>query len=335
MRVIRFSAGLPRRYRSRIPRWSATALAMVCVWLAWPSVGGAQQPPGPQPTPPSIRPPATPVAPPNTSVIERAAPQPSSRGELHLSAMLTASGPRIEQGLVWRVFQPPDAADTSGAAAPKLLETRRDAAPVFSLPPGDYMINAAFGRANLTRRVTLAGGAAREEKFVLNAGGLRIKAALASGEPMPDGSVTYDVYAGETDQLGNRAKIVSGARPGLIVRLNAGPYQIVSVWGDANAIVRAEITVEAGKLLEATVAHHGAKITFKLVERAGGEAVADTQWVVQTPQGETVAESSGALPTHILAAGTYIISARHSGRTFRSEFVLEPGDPVQVEVVMK
>jgi hypothetical protein len=56
---------------------------------------------------------------------------------------------------------------------------------------------------------------------------------------------------------------------------------------------------------------------------------------VHTPQGETVVESSGALPTHILAAGTYIVSARHAGRTFRSEFVLDPGDPVQVEVVMK
>ena len=331
MTLMRIGEPMSRRHRSRMPRSGAVVFAVLCVWLAWPSASGAQQQPGPQQGAQPARPPATP----NTSVIERAAPQQPNRAELRLSAMLTANGPRIEQGLVWRVFQPPDAADTSGTAAPKLLETRRDAAPIFSLAPGDYMINAAFGRANLTRRLTMAAGISQDEKFVLDAGGLRIKAALASGETMPDGNVTYDVYAGETDQAGNRAKVVSGARPGLIVRLNAGPYQIVSVWGDANAIVRADITVEAGKLLEATVAHHGAKITFKLVERAGGEAIADTLWVVQTPQGETVVESSGALPTHILAAGAYIISARHSGRTFRSEFVLEPGDPVQVEVVMK
>jgi hypothetical protein len=318
---------------SRCVRASRTGLitaVLLGTSMAWPSIGVSQQ------TQPDRRPAAAPTVPAaNTSVIERPGSPQAKRTELVLSALLTAAGPAIDQGLVWRVYQAPADAGVSDATPPKLLETRRDAAPSIPLPPGDYVVNVAFGRANITRRLTLPAGTSLTEKFVLDAGGLRIKAALASGEPMPDASVTYDVYATEADQLGNRAKIVSGARPGLIMRLNAGPYQIVSVWGDANAIVRADVTVEAGKLLEATVTHHGAKITFKLVERAGGEAVADTQWMVHTPQGETVVESSGALPTHILAAGTYIVSARHAGRTFRSEFVLDPGDPVQVEVVMK
>lgn len=315
---------------SPILRLGLVTAVLLGASMASPSISPAQQPQ------PDRRPAAAPTAPTtNTSVIERSGPPQAKRSELVLSALLTTAGPLIDQGLVWRVYQAPANTGASEPTPPKLLETRRDAAPSIPLPPGDYVVNVAFGRANITRRLTLSAGASLTEKFVLDAGGLRIKAALATGEPMPDTSVAYDVYAAEADQLGNRAKIVSAARPGLIMRLNAGPYQIVSLWGDANAIVRADITVEAGKLLEATVAHHGAKITFKLVERAGGEAVADTQWVVQTPQGETVVESSGALPTHILAAGTYIVSARHSGRTFRSEFVLEPGDPVQVEVVMK
>jgi hypothetical protein len=56
---------------------------------------------------------------------------------------------------------------------------------------------------------------------------------------------------------------------------------------------------------------------------------------VQTPQGETVVESTGAIASHILAAGSYVVSARHSGQTFRREFQVEPGDPAQVEIVMQ
>ena len=77
--------------------------------------------------------------------------------------------------------------------------------------------------------------------------------------------MSYDIFSGETDQQGNRTKVMSGARPGLIVRLNAGIYHIVSTYGDANATVRADINVEAGKLTEATVSHTGARVTFKLV----------------------------------------------------------------------
>ena len=55
---------------------------------------------------------------------------------------------------------------------------------------------------------------------------------------------------------------------------------------------------------------------FKLVTRPGGDAIADTQWSLATAQGEAVQESSGALPTHFLAPGTYVVSAKHAGRAY-------------------
>ena len=69
--------------------------------------------------------------------------------------------------------------------------------------------------------------------------------------------------------------------------------------------------------------------------RPGGEAIADTQWILQTAQGETVRESQGALPSHVLAAGNYIVLAKNGGRTYRREFVLPAGDPMQIEVVVQ
>ena len=126
---------------------------------------------------------------------------------------------------------------------------------------------------------------------------------------------------------------MTGAKPGLIIRLNAGIYQLTSIYGDANAIVRADITVEAGKLTEAALSHAAGKVAFKLVTEPGGDAVPDTQWSIQTPTGEIVKESVGALPTHILAPGTYAAFAKKSGKSYRRDFLLRPGDVVQVEVV--
>ena len=283
----------------------------------------------------------------NTTVVPRSAPEAKpapTMGELSLSALLTEDSEPIEQGMIWRVYQSPPGGAPGGPsggtkgsseAKPTLIGTWREAAPRLRLPPGTYVVNGSFGRAHLTRKITLAAGVPLKEPFVLNAGGLRVAALLAGGEQAPANAVSYDIYAGESDQLGARTKIMANAKPSLIVRLNAGIYHLVSTYGDANAIVRADVTVEAGKLSEATVSHLAAKVTFKLVSRAGGEAIADTQWSLQTAQGEPILKSTGALPTHILAAGSYVVSATNGDRVLKREFAVAPGEPIQVEVVAR
>ena len=271
----------------------------------------------------------------NTTVVPRSAGEPRnnpSLGEVTLVAFLTDEGQRIDQGLVWRAFQEqPGAAGTR----PRIVGTWREASPSIKLAPGDYVVNVAFGRAHLTRRISVQAGTPTQQRFVLNVGGLRITARVANGEPAPERAVSYEIFSGETDQLGARARVMGGVRPGLIVRLNAGIYHIVSTYGDANASVRADINVEAGKLTEAAISHTGARVTFKLVTRAGGEAQTDAQWGVFNAQGEPVKESVGALPTHILAPGAYVVTAKHSGRSFRRDFTVRPGETTQVEVVMQ
>lgn len=277
---------------------------------------------------------SSPPASANTTVIPRTPTTPSEQSgtasRIRLVALLTANGQRIDNGIVWRVY------DGANATSEKsnLLKTERSASPVLKLEPGDYIVNAAFGRAHLTRRITVKHGTTTTEQFVLNAGGLRIKALVEGAAPMPN-SVTYDIYSDERDQFGKRARIMRRVKTDLIIRLNAGIYHVVSTYGDANATVDADVTVEAGKLTEATVPHAAARVTFKLVMRAGGEALPDTQWTVQTPEGQVIKRSVGALPTHILAPGTYTIIARSGTRAFKREFTLASGEIAQVEVLMR
>lgn len=334
-------AKIPISRMSRCPR---AAMALACTLLLADGVAaqGDQWSTGIKlrgglPAVTNDRPPEKPhefEVPANTTVVPRTnSPQaaaPNAEAQVNLLALLTVDGQRIDQGLVWRVYEDQDTAKPK----PKLLMTSNDASPTVRLKPGNYIINAAFGRADLTRKIVVAPGAVMSEKFVLNAGGLRVK-VLVDGKQPAQIAASYDIYSGERDQSDNRTKVIGRAKPGVVIRLNAGIYRIVSTYGDANATVEADVTVEAGKLTEATVTHSAARVTFKLVNRLGGEALPDTEWTVQTLGGQVVKRSVGALPTHILAPGTYTIIGKSGSHTYKREFTLANGDVSQVEVLMQ
>jgi hypothetical protein len=308
----------------------ATAHAQEVQWPQGIELREFPAPEGAAPQPPAremVDEPATTVVP-QTTVTK--APDSNAPAQVSLVALLTDDGQSIEQGVVWRIYK---LAPGHGAEA-KLVMTKREASPNIELKPGDYMVNAAFGRADLTRKITVAPGAPMSEKFVLNAGGLRVK-VLVDGKAPPPNTATYDIYTAERDQSDNRDRVMTRAKPDVVVRLNAGIYHIVSTYGDANAKVASDVTVEAGKLTEATVSHAAARVTFKLVTRVGGEALPDTQWTVQTPEGQVVTQSVGALPTHILAPGSYTIIAKSGARAFKRDFSLANGEVSQVEVLMQ
>jgi hypothetical protein len=298
-----------------------------------------QRPPAGAPVP-GLRPSEPPGGlPPNTTVVPRSTPEPrpgpaapaAGPAQVSLMALLTQDGQSIDQGLVWRVYRDRPGPD----GKPRIVSTLREASPTVRLEPGEYIVNVAFGRANLTRKITVTGERPMQEQFVLNAGGLRLIPQLAGGEAVNERAVVYEVYSDERDQYGQRTRVAAGIKPGVVVRLNAGIYNIVGTYGDANAILRADVTVEAGKLTEATLVHAAAKVTFKLVSRPGGDALADTQWTIANAQGETVKESVGALPTHIFAPGTYTVSARNAGEVFHRRFTLQAGDAGQIEVLRR
>jgi hypothetical protein len=216
----------------------------------------------------------------------------------------------------------------------RLISTHRDARPSVTMRPGEYLINAAYGRANVTKRLTVWPGKAQEDTFNLNAGGLRLYATLARQPLLQESSLMFDVFSEETDQFGNRRKVIGNAKSGVIMRLNGGNYRIHSVYGDSNAVIEADVTIEPGKLTEATVDHQAGKVMFRLVQRPGGEAMADTIWNIYSSDGQLVKRSGGAFPSHVLAAGTYQLKVEHDGKEIAGTFAVEAGDKKQVEVVM-
>ncbi len=287
-----------------------------------PPQGAVPKSPSPPPGPGS----ATALATPQAAPAQLQLPVPVT-----LHALLTEGGPKVQSGLIWRVFK-----NTPGPGGQyKLVSTHREAMPTAALLPGEYFVNAAYGLSNLTKKIKVESGRSVDETFVLNSGGLKLSAALANGEPLPLGSVHFDILSDEEDQFGNRHTILGDAKPEIVIRLNAGAYHIVSHYGDANATVRADVTVEPGKVTDARIKHAASKITFKLVQSAGGEALADTQWTLLTKTGDVVKEIAGAIPSCILAAGSYAVVARHGDASYTQSFDVGTGEAKQVEVAME
>jgi hypothetical protein len=251
-------------------------------------------------------------------------------GTLALSAVLAKDTPPLSSGLIWRIYDVRVQDDGSYRLLHKLEEAR----PSITLPPGDYLVNSAYGQANVTKRLAVWPEKKIEDVFNLNAGGLKLYATLAKQPLYAEQALTFDVYSQETDQYGNRRKVISGAKSGVVMRLNSGSYRVESTYGDANATMEADVTVEPGKLTEATIDHQAGRVTFRLVEKPGGEALADTIWQIFASDGQFVKKSGGAFPSHILAAGNYDVKVEHSGKQFAAKFTVVPGDKKQVEVVM-
>ena len=249
-------------------------------------------------------------------------------GEITLSAKLTEEGEDISRGLVWRVFG--QQAGPDGKLP--LIASAEGGTSVFQLAPGGYLVHASYGRAGATKRITV-GREGRSENLVLDAGGLKLDATLAGGVRIPPAKLKFSIYEADADATGERALIIPDVSPNAVVRLNSGTYHIVSTYGSVNAVIRSDIRIEAGKLTEATVEHHAAELTMKLVREAGGEAIADTSWSILSSGGEPVREVVGAFASLVLAEGDYTIIAKNKDRIYQRDFTVVGGRNQDVEVL--
>ena len=248
-----------------------------------------------------------------------------------LTAYLSEGSAPMTSGIVWRIFAGRPASDGNY----KLLTTLHDPRPTIELKPGEYLVNIAYGRANLTKKIGVWPEKSVNEDFVVNAGGLRLTATLARTPVTQEHLLKFEIFSDTQDQSGNRQKIFAELRPGIVTRLNSGVYHIVSTYGDANSAIATDVVIEPGKITEAGIDHDAGKVTFKLVQRSGGEAVADTRWTIYNASGDVIKESAGAFPTHILAAGEYRVAAQHGERQFAGAFTVASGDAKLVEVLMQ
>jgi hypothetical protein len=259
---------------------------------------------------------------------------------LRLGATLSgADAQLVRSGLKWRVFE--EAVQPDGSH--KLIAESDEATPTIPLMDGAYVVHAAYGLAGATRRVLMEGRNITE-RLPLNAGGLRLIDMLGDVK-IPPQRLAISIYVPERGNSESKL-VLSNARSDEVICLPEGAYHIVSTLLDntqgaqgganaTNSVVTTDLKVPAGKLIEATLKHHAATITLKLVKAPGGEALANTSFSVLTPGGDVIRELIGAFPSLVLAEGEYVAIARHEGKTYQNTFRVQSTKDTDVEIVLK
>ncbi|MGU3539758.1 hypothetical protein [Methylobacterium sp. A54F] len=262
-------------------------------------------------------------------ILPSPAPAAPAEGEaaLALSAVLSGGGQPLRSGLAWRVYE-----ERQDGARPAIVARSSEPEPSFRLAPGPYVATVTYGYATASKRVVMAGQPVGEQLRV-SAGALKLSGAIGDTRIAP-GQLSFSVFV----PIGTNSEgrlVRSGVKAGELLRLPEGTYHVVSTYGESNAIQRADLKVENGKVTDATLNHRAATVTLKLVAAPGAEAFAGTAFSVLTPGGDTIREAIGAFPQVTLAEGDYVLIARHDGQVYTREFKVESGMDRDIEVVAK
>ena len=277
--------------------------------------------------PSPLAPPSAPAPAPTPPFAQSIPAVPAGNVALTVAARYGRDAPLISGGLIWRVY----AAQADATGVFRLIKEDRASTPTFVLPPGNYVVHAAFGLASAAKAIQLRSETVREV-FDIPAGGVRLEGRVGDVR-IPAGQIAFDIYPGSQFETRDRRPIAPNVMTGDVVLLPEGTYYIVSNYGDGNSVVRSDVHVQAAKLTDIVVTHRAAVLTLKLVNEAGGEALANTQWTVLTPGGDVIKESIGAFPRVVLAEGDYHLIARNEGKTFQRDFKVVTGVDGEVEVL--
>ncbi len=261
-----------------------------------------------------------------------------------LSASLLATTKPLTSGLHWRIYS--DLATEDGTRA--LLAQSDSAAPAFTLDPGSYYVHVAFGLSGVSKRITVE-QKPFTDRIVLNAGALVLSPIIGT-TALSANKVAMTIYVPEKSN--SEAKVVaSNIKPGEIIPVPEGRYHLKSVYLDTvgigaldaklgepaptNSVVAADINVQSGKITDVTLRHRAATLTLKLVNKSGGEALANTSFTVLTPGGDVIRELIGAFPSLVLAEGDYVAIARHDAKTYQGEFQVQSAFDHDIEIIAK
>ena len=257
-----------------------------------------------------------------------AAAQSAGAHRIILEASMTQDATPIPFGVHWRVY---GSAPGEDGKLP-LLAQAEGGRKAFDFTPGAYLVHAAYGYASAVRRIVVE-EEDKTEMFTLNAGALQLNAVTGTGSRIAPARLRFDIYAQEADERGIRKLIARNIRADEVVPFPEGTYHVVSQYGRLNAEIRADLRVEPGKVTQATIEHRAARMTFRLVEREGGDAIANTQWSILTESGDVITESASAFPAFVLSEGTYTALARNTEKVYSRDFRVISGVDQDVELL--
>ncbi len=247
-------------------------------------------------------------------------------GEVALSAVAKKGGTPLTS-VVYAVYEDdPDAPQGR-------REVARSAAtdPRFKLPSGTYFVIARRGAAEVRDRITVRAGEVEQRQLVLEAGKIVVDVTAPGDLLAGRGPITHRL-----ERVGGQAGDVlhaSGASASLDAA--AGSYKLISSVGLGNVKMTRDIVLKPGEVERVVVEHAMGAAGLQLVERAGGQPIADVSWDIRDQRGNSVWVGVGTKADALLLAGRYQVSIEGRGRKIERAIDVKAGEARNHEITLR
>ena len=231
--------------------------------------------------------------------------QPGREG-LELTARLAEDGGVITRNITWTIRH---------ANGEPVFESEAGSVDI-SLAPGDYMIDAEYGAAQVSRSVSIPPRTRLMVSFVLDAGGLSIRSGMGMAD-VPALHPRVRVFA----LPGGRMVALEEAKGG-IIRLPAGRYRIESRAHAGNLTAVTDVVVKAGQVSTIDITHKAGLARLAFV----GSPSAEVTWDIADESGRRVASEAGLNANLVLLPGTYTARAAVGSELLTARFQIAAGE---------
>lgn len=240
--------------------------------------------------------------------------RPGSEG-VELTARLSEEGGRIERDISWRLR------DSTGA----IVFDRTISIAEIKIPPGEYTVEAIYGSAGFSQRVSVLEANRLYVSFILDVGGIRILPRL-KGMGLPTAQPQSLVYSLSGHNKGQLIAISNIA--GEVLRVPAGDYRIESRFAAGNAVAVTDVKVKPGKMSALEINHMAGLARLSYV----GAARDDITWMVTSYQGERLLNIQGPSADVVLKPGSYSATAKVGDKVLTSYFIIAEGQERTIEL---
>jgi hypothetical protein len=180
------------------------------------------------------------------------------------------------------------------------------------------VVEASYGAARVSERLTLLPATQLQVNFVLNIGGIRILPRLHGFGP-PSPRTQNFVYANSGPEKG---KLVAVSElPGELLRVTSGEYRIESRFTSGNAVAVTDVSVKAGIMSSVEIDHVAGMVRLSLPATEHGAIL----WQVFDAAGTAVTEREAPALDLILKPGAYDARAQSGSETLTAGFRVEAG----------
>jgi len=203
----------------------------------------------------------------------------------------------------------------------------------FTLDAGKYFVHAYVGNASANQEFEIAPGQLINTTISLEAGQLRLQAAMAQGSEPAEACFT--VYHWAQDLDGKREKVTYSCTKTVYFTLDAGKYFVHTYAGNASA--NQEFEVAPGQLINTTISLEAGRLRLQAAMAQGSEPVEACFTVYHWAQDldgkrEKVTYSCTKTADFTLDAGKYFVHTYAGNASADQEFEVTPGQLINTTI---